>query len=33
MRWLDLLGDIIGGLALFAAPYLGLWIAYGLGLI
>jgi hypothetical protein len=33
MRLRELLGDLLGGLAIFAAPYLGLWIAYGLGLI
>jgi len=33
MRWQDLVGDIIGGLAIFATPFVGLWVAYGLGLI
>ena len=28
----DLLGDIVGVVAVFATPYLALWIAYGLGL-
>ena len=32
MRLRDLLGDSIGVAAVFATPYLGLWIAYGLGL-
>lgn len=32
MRWRDLLGDLVGVVALFATPYLGLWIAYALGL-
>ena len=32
MRWRDLLSDGIGVVAVFATPYLGLWLAYGLGL-
>jgi hypothetical protein len=32
MRWQDLLGDIVGAAAIFATPFIGLWIAYGLGL-
>ena len=31
MRLRDLLGDIIGGLAIFAAPYALLVIGHGLG--
>jgi len=33
MRLRDLLGDFVGVVAVFATPYLALWIAYGLGLI
>jgi hypothetical protein len=32
MRWRDWLGDSVGVVAVFATPYLALWIAYGLGL-
>lgn len=32
MRWHDLLGDLIGAVALFAAPYVLLIIGHGLGL-
>jgi hypothetical protein len=32
MFWLNLLGDIIGVVAVFATPFIALYIAYGLGL-
>ena len=32
MRWLNLLGDCIGAVAVFAAPLIALYVAYGLGL-
>ena len=30
MKWLDLIGDLIGAVAVFAAPFMLLIIAYGL---
>ncbi len=32
MRWLDLIGDCIGAVAVFVTPLLALYIAHGLGL-
>ena len=32
MRWLDLIGDCIGAVAVFFTPLIALYIAYGLGL-
>ena len=32
MRWFDLIGDCIGAVAVFAAPLLALYLAYGFGL-
>jgi hypothetical protein len=32
MRWLDLIGDCIGAVAVFATPLIALYVAYGLGL-
>jgi hypothetical protein len=32
MRWLNLLSDCIGAVAVFFTPLIALYIAYGLGL-
>jgi len=33
MYWLNLIGDIIGAVAVFATPLIALYIAYGFGLV
>jgi len=32
MRWFNLIGECIGAVAVFAAPMIALYIAYGMGL-